>query len=52
MRKKILAALLLFVLTGIGACTGGTHTCTLSGLTAGNLYSYSYVDDLGHTVRW
>jgi|GEM_PF-5580823 len=28
MRKKILTALLLFVLTGI-ACQGGTKTCTL-----------------------
>ena len=49
MRKKIFAAL-LFILTGLVACSGGTHTCTLSGLTAGNLYSYSYVDGDGHAV--
>lgn len=50
MRKKIVTAL-IFTMTILGACSGGTHTCTISGLTQGYLYSYSYVDENGHSVR-
>jgi hypothetical protein len=49
MRKKTLAAL-LFILTGLAACSGGTENCTVTGLTAGYLYSYSYLDENGHRV--
>lgn len=50
MKKKILAALLLFVLTGISACSGGTQTCSASGLTAGRTYEYGYEDSDGNAV--
>ncbi len=49
MRKKILTALLLFVLTGI-ACQGGTKTCTVTGLTPNAYYAYSYVNGDGQTI--
>ena len=49
MRRQI-PALLFFVLTGLGACAGGTHTCTVSGVIGGHYYIYSYVDGNGQTV--
>ena len=49
MRKKILAALLLSVLTGIAAC-GGTQTCRVTGLTVGQTYKYGYEDGNGNAV--
>jgi hypothetical protein len=49
MRKKTLAAL-LFIVTGLASCSGGTETCTVTGLTSGYLYSYSYLDENGHRV--
>jgi hypothetical protein len=48
MRKHLMAAL-LFILT-VGGCSGGIHTCTITSLTAGSLYAYSYLDDTGTRV--
>lgn len=50
MIKRNLAALLPFVLLGLSACTGGTHTCTITGLIKDHYYMYSYVDGDGRTI--
>jgi hypothetical protein len=47
MKRKILVALLVFGLSVLGACSGGTQTCTATGLTAGAWYSYYHVDSEG-----
>ena len=49
MRKKILTALLLSVLTGIAACSG-SQTCRVTGLTVGQTYIYGYEDGAGNTI--
>ncbi|MDQ1637206.1 MAG: hypothetical protein QOF62_545 [Pyrinomonadaceae bacterium] len=49
MRKKIVTALLLSVLTGMGACSG-TKTCIATGLTNGQRYVFGYEDGSGNTV--
>lgn len=50
MRKTILMALLLMVLTSIPGCSGGTQTCTATGLSPGYLYEYGYEDSDGNVV--
>lgn len=50
MRKSILMALLLIVLTGIPGCSGGSQTCTVTGLTPGGLYEYGYQDSDGNVI--
>jgi hypothetical protein len=47
MKKKTLCALLLLVLMVLGACSGATHTCSISGLIAGHMYMYQYVNAEG-----
>jgi ABC-type glycerol-3-phosphate transport system substrate-binding protein len=49
MRKKILAALLLSVLTGIAACSG-TQTCRVTGLTVGQTYKFGFEDSNGNAI--
>jgi hypothetical protein len=48
MKRKILVALLVFGLSAFGACSGGTHTCTFTGLTAGAWYSVYHRDSEGN----
>lgn len=49
MKRKILVALLVFGLHAFGACsTGGTQTCTATGLIKDQLYSLSFNDSNGN----
>ena len=50
MRQRALAAFLLFVLMVLVACTGASHTCTISGLIKDRIYLYSYTDGDGRTI--
>lgn len=50
MRQKLLAALMLFVLTGLPACSGGTQTCIITGLIVGQTYQYGYADSNGNVI--
>jgi hypothetical protein len=50
MRKTILLALLLMILTGIPGCSGGTQTCLVTGLTPDQTYEYGYEDSAGNLV--
>ena len=34
----------------LGACSGATQTCSISGLIANHIYMYEYVDADGHTI--
>jgi hypothetical protein len=49
MKKKLLAAFIV-TLAGVAACGTGYENCTISGLTPGYIYAYSYVDEYGHRV--
>lgn len=49
MKRKTLMTFLVFgLVTFVGACSGGTKTCTATGLTPNQTYSYYYRDSDGN----